>query len=338
MLDTLKASLHHQLADRRARLERSVAEVGEAPDLIRLIKEVDDALVRLDGDGYAACILCHGDVDADVLEANPLTRYCLCDLTPERRRRLEQDLDLAGRIQFGLLPSQNVAFAGWRTHFRYHPEGPVSGDFVDLVARDAGDGDLFFLLGDVSGKGVAASILMGHLNALFRSLIDTGYPVHQLVEKANRIFSESTTSTQYATLVAGRAGASGDIEICNAGHFPPLLVRKHEIAPVDSSGFPVGIFGESPYAVHRIHLAPGDSLFLYTDGVTEARDEAGREYGEDRLIEVLSRSHGVSPATMASHALGDMEGFRGRTPLTDDVTVMVIQRADADADALAAAG
>lgn len=335
MLDTLKTSLHHQLADRRARLTRSIAEVGEADDLLRLMKEVDDALVRLDGGGYAECILCHGDVDDAVLEANPLARYCLCDLTPERRRLLEQDLDLAARIQFGLLPPQNVAFAGWNTHFRYQPEGPVSGDFVDLVTRESGSGDLYFLLGDVSGKGVAASILMGHLNALFRSLVDTGYPIHRLVEKANRIFSQSTTSTQYATLVAGRAEASGDIEICNAGHFPPLLVRKHGIVPVDSSGFPVGIFGESPYAVHRIRLAPGDSLFLYTDGITESRDGSGREYGEERLVDLLSRSHGASPARMASTALRDVEAFRAGAARTDDVTVMVIQRADASGEAAA---
>lgn len=335
MLDTLKTSLHHQLSDRRDRLARSIAEVGDAGDLVRLIKEVDDALVRLDGDGYAACILCHGDLDDAVLEANPLTRYCLCDLTPERRRRLEQDLDLAARIQFGLLPRQNVEFAGWSTHFRYQPEGPVSGDFVDLVTRDAGDGALYFLLGDVSGKGVAASILMGHLNALFRSLVDTGYPIHQLVEKANRIFSESTTSTQYATLVAGKAEASGDIEICNAGHFPPLLVRRHGIVPVDSNGFPVGIFGESPYAVHRIHLAPGDSLFLYTDGVTESRDPAGGEYGEERLAEVLAGSYGASPAGMASRALQDVDTFRAGSDRLDDVTVMVIQRAAAAVEAAA---
>jgi sigma-B regulation protein RsbU (phosphoserine phosphatase) len=158
-----------------------------------------------------------------------------------------------------------------------------------------------------------------------------------MVEKANRIFSESTTSTQYATLVAGKAEASGDVEICNAGHFPPLLVRRHGILPVDSSGFPVGIFGDSPYAVHRLHLTPGDTLFLYTDGVTESRDAAGEEYGEERLMEVLSRHHGTSPSRMASYALRDVTAFRGGARRTDDVTVMAIQRADAAAGRMAAA-
>ncbi|NIN68048.1 MAG: SpoIIE family protein phosphatase, partial [Anaerolineae bacterium] len=185
---------------------------------------------------------------------------CLGCLTPDQQRALQQDLDLASRIQTQLLPSKNLSLGGWEACYHYEPAGPVSGDYCDLVSPETEGGDLFFLLGDVSGHGVAASMLMAHLHAMFHSLIAVGLSADQLVERANRIFCESTISADYATLVCGRAGKSGEVEVCNAGHCPPLLVQGGEITGMDATGLPVGIFSSAEYSVQKVQLARGDSL------------------------------------------------------------------------------
>ena len=118
----------------------------------------------------------------------------------------------------------------WPTTIR--PAGPVSGDYCDLVPGSPGH--FHFLLGDVSGKGVAAAMLMSHLSAMLRTLITLDLPLSQLMERASRVFCESTLPTHYATLICGRASSSGEIEICNAGHPPPLVVQADGIVRLDA--------------------------------------------------------------------------------------------------------
>ena len=224
-----KAALREQLVDRRDRLRYAVEEVGEVEDLTRLLTEVDSALTRIDGGTYGRCEICREDLDAAQLVANPLARYCLCELSPDQQRALENDLGLATRIQAALLPEQDLRAAGWEAHYRYQAAGPVSGDYCDLLTGRDGDSDLYFVVGDVSGKGIAASLVMSHLNASFRSLIALGLPVQDLLDRTNRLLLESTIPSHYATLVCGRARRSGEVEICNAGHLPAFVVRRGHV-------------------------------------------------------------------------------------------------------------
>jgi phosphoserine phosphatase RsbU/P len=319
--------LHDQLIDRRRRLEATIEEVGQAADLVRLLQEVDSALKRLDHGAYGTCVVCKESVETDFLLANPLIQYCLCSLSEQQQRALQNDLELASRIQLALLPRQNVTFAGWEAHFRYEPAGAVSGDYVDIVTRgENGGGSLYFLLGDVSGKGVAASFHMARLNALFRTLIGTDLAVAQLVEKANRHFSEGMIPSHYASLVCGRAVDSGRVEICNAGHCPPLIIHGGDVSSVDSTGFPVGLFAGGLYEVREIALERGDTLFLFTDGLTEACDGEGEEYGLERLGQVLRRDWGRSLPSLVAASLKDHTTFTGEIPRHDDLTVMAIRR------------
>jgi sigma-B regulation protein RsbU (phosphoserine phosphatase) len=139
----------------------------------------------MDKGSYGLCDLCHEPIEQDWLRADPLVRICLAHLTPDQQRAFEQDLDLASQIQGALLPKPSVTFEGWDITCHYEPAGPVNGDYCDLVYSESGRKELFFLLGDISGKGVAASLLMSHLHAIFRSLIALEMPVDQLVERAN---------------------------------------------------------------------------------------------------------------------------------------------------------
>jgi sigma-B regulation protein RsbU (phosphoserine phosphatase) len=183
-----KMDLNQRLLDRRQRLQTAISEFKETTHLVRLLEEVDSALQRMDKGSYGLCEVCHEPIEEERLMADPLMRNCLDHLTSDQQRALEQDLDLASRIQTQLLPHKSLRFDGWEAYYHYEPAGPVSGDYCDLVSSETERGDIFFLLGDVSGKGVAASILMAHLHAMFRSLIAVGLSANQLVERANRIF------------------------------------------------------------------------------------------------------------------------------------------------------
>jgi sigma-B regulation protein RsbU (phosphoserine phosphatase) len=228
--------LRNQLLDRRERLAAAIGFREGSERLAALLHEVDTALERFDDGTFGVCANCKGTIEADRLMADPLVCTCLDCLSVQQKRALEDDLGLAARIQSGLLPKE-AKYDGWAVSFRYQPAGPVSGDYCDLLADQSGAG-LMFLVGDVSGKGVAASLLMSQLHAIFRTLSPFATAVEELVHRANRIFCESTLSTHYATLVCGRAGPSGDVILCNAGHCPPLVVGKRGCVPVSRQAYP----------------------------------------------------------------------------------------------------
>lgn len=324
------ASLHEtfiipQLQERRRRLEMAMTAAPMPDDLQRLLDEVDGALARVETGSYGLCDVCHDPVEPERLLADPLLRFCLAHLTPEQQRELEQDLEMAAQIQRGLLPQPHLRFAGWEVHYRYQPAGVVSGDYCDLVRLD-GDDDLFFVFGDVSGKGVAAAILMAHLHATFRNLLAGDRAVDRLVERANRVFRESALAPYLATLVCGRAKASGEIEICNAGHCPPLVVSRGVVSAVDPTGLPVGAFAGVRYASRTIKLGPGDSLVLYTDGLSEGRDRDGEEYGAERISRVLAAHGGADVEALVEACLADLSRHLAGGPRGDDLTLMVVRR------------
>ncbi len=276
--------LRQQLVDRRQRLERA-ASAGTASMQIReLLDEVDAALGRMDAGSYGLCEVCHDPIETDRLIADPLARYCLSHLTPREQRALETDLGLAATIQKGLLPKPYFRAGSWEAAYHYQPAGIVSGDYCDIIPAERGD--FYFILGDVTGKGVPASMLMVHLQAMFRTLIPMGLPLSELVERASRVFCESTLPTHFATLVCGRAGASGDVEVCNAGHPSPLLIAESGITPIDPTSLPIGAFCNEEFATSRFQVEPGQAILLYSDGLSEARDGAGHMYGSDRIREL----------------------------------------------------
>lgn len=313
-----------QLLERRALLQSAYAARLESADLARLLNEVDSALERMEHGKYGLCETCHDPIEPERLMADPLVRFCLAHLTEQEQTALEQDIELAGRIQATLLPSRTLKAGIWDACYHYEAAGPVSGDYCDLIPSEAGS--LFFVTGDVSGKGVASSLLMSHLHAIFRSLLSVGLPIPALLERANRVFCESTLPSFYATLVCGLAGPSGEIEICNAGHCPPLVVRKGETTTLPASSLPLGLFCGGQFPSRRVRLDPDDYLVLYTDGVTEARARNDEEYTVDRLLKTLKRSHGLSPQQVAGACLNDLRDFTSGNMKSDDLTLMVIRR------------
>jgi sigma-B regulation protein RsbU (phosphoserine phosphatase) len=259
------------------------------------------------------------------MTTDPLAKNCLSCLTPQQLSELEDDLDRAWLIQGELLPKQNVKINGWGVSYHYEPAGPVSGDYCDLVSTDKGD--LYFMIGDVSGKGVAASLLMSRLHAIFRSLIGTDLSVSDLVTRANSLFADTTMRPYYATLVCGRADTNGGVEICNAGHCPPLLVKSQEVSEIAATGLPIGMFCEERYESISLKLNRGDRLVLYTDGLSETCDSTGVEYGAARLCTMLGSNHTLTTADLVKRVVDDVRGFSVSSRAGDDLTVMAIEMA-----------
>jgi sigma-B regulation protein RsbU (phosphoserine phosphatase) len=314
-----------QLIERRYRLV-STPHLEERADLRHLLDEVDAALERFDAGSYGVCQACHESIEEDRLAADPLVNVCLACLTEDQARALEKDLELAARIQTGLLPASHTSFAGWEIHHRYEPAGPVSGDYCDLVEPRNDPDSRYFLFGDVSGKGVAASILMSHLQALFRSLISLGLPLDELLERANRLFCESTLASSFATLVVGRLHRSGVVELVNAGHCRPLLVRNGEAMALPAADLPFGLFSRGSFELQRLELAADDLLLLYTDGLSEACNETGEEYGEERIRSAVACARGLSAEEATRVCFEDVRTFRNGKLRADDLTLMAIRR------------
>jgi sigma-B regulation protein RsbU (phosphoserine phosphatase) len=324
MVTAIEPLLREQLIDRRHRLEEAANGFQRPAELTRLLVEVDDALNRMDLGTYGICEVCHDPVESERLIADPLTRVCIDHLTPRQQRALEEDLELASQIQTGLLPKPNQKIDGWEVAYHYQPAGPVSGDYCDLIPGE--DQSMHFVLGDVSGKGVAASMLMAHLHAMFRTLSSINLPLDQMVERASRVFCESTLPTQYATLACGRANTKGEVEICNAGHLPPLLIQDGKVTSIAATGLPVGVFCSESFTCDRVQMNKGDTLFLYTDGLSESLDEAGNEYGAERLEQLLNENNHLPPDAIVSLCRQELLTFAGGEQPRDDLTLMAIRR------------
>lgn len=320
---TTHIDLRADLIDWRHRLETAIGELADNSHLAPLLSEVDLALHRIEAGSNGMCEECKEVIEDDAIK-DPIARFCLDCLNEREQRALQHDLDNVSLVQHTLLPKRNLEIDGWRAYYHYEAAGPVSGDYCDLMSNETGD--LFFLVGDVSGKGIAASMLMAHLHAIFRSLITLDLPVDQLVERANHVFAEATMPAYYATLVCGRARRSGAIELCNAGHPPPLLIRQGEVTAVEATGLPVGIFCQERYTASELQLEPGDSLLLYSDGLTESRSPYDAEYGLDRLTRVVGQTRSIAAQALTTACVEDAKSFRAGQPKTDDLTVMVIQR------------
>jgi len=318
----IDSMLYEQLLDRQQRLRDAQFENLLAADVSRLLSEVDAALVRFNTGTYGLCEECHDPIEPERLVADPLIRLCLGDLTQKQLDAIQDDLQLAAEIQKGLLPKPAFSSDLWQVDFAYHPAGVVSGDYVDVMRQN---GELYFVLGDVSGKGMAASILMSNLHAMFRALIPVGLELCDLMSRANRMFAESTLANQYATLIVGKMNANGEVEMCNAGHLPPIIVGGEKSIELGSSGLPLGMFCDSSFVSSGVKLEPGETLLLFTDGVTEANSADGTEFGTERLRASINGSAAGHPTELLQTCVNAVTAFRNGTARNDDLTMLALK-------------
>jgi sigma-B regulation protein RsbU (phosphoserine phosphatase) len=317
-------TVRDELFERRERLAHLAVTVRES-QLVELLQRVDSALERLDGGTWGRCSVCLGTVEEQRLSADPLVTVCLSCLSPTERKALERDLETAARVQAALLPPRQLAHDGWEVALLWEPLGPVSGDHYDLLRPKREEEPLHLVVGDVSGKGVAASLLQSHLHALLRVLAGPELSLTELLGRANSLLCEVTLPANYATLMAARLHTGGRMELASAGHPRPLLADRRGVRPVEGAGLPLGLFCEAEYASRDLQLAKGDTLLLYTDGWTEAATDEG-EYGIGRAAAVLRRVKDQPLADLLAACRADMEAFLAGAPRGDDLTLLALRR------------
>lgn len=275
---------------------------------------------------WGTCARCHETMTRPPVAIGPLVAVCFECLTADERRALERDLTSAARVQRALLPAPTTALLGWEVSYLWQPLGVVSGDHVDVLPPTEAGAPLHLLLGDVAGKGVAASLLQAHLHALFRALAPTGLSLCGVLERANQVFSQATTAASYATLAALRLFADGRVQIANAGHPRPLLADARGVRPVEGADLPLGLMAGAAYKTRDLTLAPNETLLLYSDGWTEAANAADEEYGIGRAAASFRRAARLPLPDLLAACRADLEVFLDGGPLGDDLSLLAVRR------------
>lgn len=292
---------------------------------VDLMRQVDAAIGAIEVGTWGTCAVCHDPMSPARLADDPLLTVCLECLSEADRRALERDLQSAGKVQRQLLPPSHLTQDGWEVAYHWEPRGVVSGDHLDLIPPTLSGDPLHLVLGDVSGKGMAAALLQSHLHALFRALVPSGQSLPDLFKRANELFTEATSSISYATLAALRLGCEGRFSIANAGHPRPLLADGRGVRPIEGGGLPLGLFGDSTYTERDLRLQPNQTLLLYTDGWTEgARDN--QEFGIGRAAASLRQRAGLPLPELLAACRADLEQFLDGSPHGDDLTLVAVRR------------
>ena len=240
------------------------------------------------------------------------------------KERMEQELQLGREIQSGLLPQPPVDVVGTRLAALSLPCYEVGGDYYDFI--ELPDGDLGLAIGDVSGKGVSAALIMSSVQAALRVAAPIEDDLAELVSRLNALIYRSARGRKYATFFFARySPSSGLLRYVNAGHNPPFVAINGHLEELTSTGRPIGIFAESTYQEMTIELAPGSTLFLYTDGLNEAADPDDEEFGMSRLRELFAQPQS-SVAAFPTLILEAITRFERGARATDDKTIVVLRR------------
>ena len=237
------------------------------------------------------------------------------------QERLEQELRLAYAVQARLLPRETPAAANWSVAGFWRPAREVSGDFYDLLP--VGDA-LGVVVADVADKGMPAALFMAVTRSLLRAAAAGGRSPAQTVADANRLAALDAADGMFVTLWYGVLRPDGRVDYVNAGHNPPIVVRADgRVERLPRTGILVGWDAGAPFEEAGVALAPDDLLVAFTDGVTEARDPGGREFGEGRLLEVVSANRDADAQTVLDAVRAALDAFVADAPAHDDCTLVV---------------
>ena len=243
-------------------------------------------------------------------------------------KKMARELALAGEVQTSFLPSKLPDIPGWQLTVDLKPVTQTSGDFYDVMPLQ--NGKLGILIADVVDKGVGAALYMALSGTLIRTYA-AEYPTQpELVLSAvNRRILMDTSAEQFVSVFYGIIDPStGALTYCNAGHYPPYLLRAHggAVMALTRTGMVLGVQKEEEWKQASAQLDPGDVLVLYTDGITDAEDEQGEFFGQERLLETVLASLGSPAQDMQDSLLMAVHNFVGNTVQFDDMALMVVRR------------
>jgi sigma-B regulation protein RsbU (phosphoserine phosphatase) len=256
-----------------------------------------------------------------------VTSARLADRVVEQEK-LRRELQVASEVQKRLFPDKLPETAVIHCAGLCMPARGVGGDYYDFI--DLGGGNIGIALADVAGKGIAAALVMSVVQASVRSLADSnGASLADLTAKMNRLLYRSTGTNSYATFFYAQFDEEKrQLRYVNAGHNPPYLLRggrAGELVELAAGGTIIGMFPVARYEEALVQLGAGDVLLAFTDGVSEAHDPAGEEFGEDRLKDLLRRTAHLPVTDMAAQILRELKEWMRDEPMFDDLTFILMQ-------------
>ena len=242
------------------------------------------------------------------------------------RERLERELNLAREIQQRFQPASPPLVPGFELQGISFPCYEIGGDYYDFIRRE--DGQLVIALGDVSGKGTSAALMMSSLHAAIHAQVSANHSLAEMISAVNRYLAETIPPNRFITLFCGVLDPeTGTLAFINAGHNPPLIVHAAgTMEQLGAGGMPLGIMPTAPYREGRTQLQPGDALVIYSDGVTETQNQAGEEFGPVRLYDVVTRNLDATASGMRDKIEAALTKFAQGTASVDDITLVIVKR------------
>jgi sigma-B regulation protein RsbU (phosphoserine phosphatase) len=241
------------------------------------------------------------------------------------KAKIDEELRTAYAIQKRLLPSSLPVVDGYTFAAANRPAKSVSGDYYDMVVRP--DGRIYFVIADVSGKGITAAIVMSSVAMAFNIFTRTDPTPADLVRELNATLAPKTAPTKFVTLVAGVLDpTTGKIDFANAGHVPPLVISAKGVETLNKTDLVVGLFPTAKYQNQTIQLQLGDALVLFTDGVTEAENAREEQLGLTTVAEMLDKFHRADASRILAAIDDHVHAYVGDTPAGDDVTMLAVTR------------
>jgi len=242
----------------------------------------------------------------------------------EEQKRYDSEFAQASSIQMKLVPSGPLIVDPWEIRGRVIPARQVGGDYFDYFPLS--QGRFGVAIADVSGKGLPAAIMMSNVQASLRAFCDGDHAIGEALRRVNRSVARSAMPGKFITLfyteIDPRAGV---LRYSNAGHNYPLVRRASgALEELTTGGLMLGPLEDAVYEVGETPFAPGDSLLMYSDGISEAMDTRNQEYGEERLRAIWQGAHGASTLETLDRLIGDVEKFRGSMSQSDDITAVVV--------------
>jgi len=328
---------HHNLVEQRQNLVGWLSSAPDQKKQVRLgpvaeqavetrLQVLDSAIQRAEDKTLGRCDVCYLDIEPSRLEVDFTCCVCLDHLSAEEKRHIEDELELAAKVQQALLPQQVPEIPGLDLAAYSRPASVVGGDYFDFNCFRSGAHGL--VIGDAVGHGISASLLMSNLHASLRILIPEYESPAEVIQRVNQLFYHNINLTNFVTLFLGRYdSASRRLTYSNAGHNPALLYRHQDgtISWLQPTGAAIGLVEVFEAGAAALDLHPGDILMLYTDGVTEAANRHGTAFGQLRLAEKVQHNPNLSAQGLVQAVRDGLQLHTQGQALVDDATILAIK-------------
>lgn len=306
--------------------EKDVCQGNDEGCIETHLHVIETSLEKLDDHTLGVCVVCHGIVDAQLLEMDYTAAVCLDHYSDEERRRLESELELSQVVQRALLPQRMPEIRGVELAAFSRPSEIIGGDYFDFFQfRDGTHG---LVIADVSGHGVAAGMLMSSLQTAIRTMAPETDSPAEILERINRFYIHNIHFTTFVTVFLARFDpATLILTYVNAGHNPPAVRRRErsEILWLKPTAPAIGLAEDFRARMESIGFTEGDSLLLYTDGVTEVVNISNEQFGQERLAELVHQHADRAASDLLQAVRRAVSTFGGDRPLADDVTMVALR-------------